>query len=187
MSCVLIGWLKTKKSIHWLIHVVEGISVNSPVLPCVAGSFCVISFLVRIYTDSRRSNEKTMGERAREGEREGKSAPSPLTPSPNVFRSDLVSAFARLHLLLCEPQKTASYAGCACCIKSLARDVISDASFVSCRLYCPTIGTLRSHDGDGNENFKKAIGLISKTTILHVHNAFLYIFAVTTRLRRENT
>ena len=42
MSCFLIGGLKTRESIHWLIHVVEGISANSPVLPCVAGSFCVI-------------------------------------------------------------------------------------------------------------------------------------------------
>ena len=39
----------------------------------------------------------------------------------------------------------------------------------------PIKGTLRSHDGDGNENFRKAIGLISKTRILHVHHAFLYI------------
>ena len=37
------------------------------------------------------------------------------------------------------------------------------------------LGTLRSADGDGNENVKKAIGLISKTTILHVLHAFLYI------------
>ena len=37
------------------------------------------------------------------------------------------------------------------------------------------IGTLRSDDGDGNGNATKAIGLISKTTILHVHHAFLYI------------
>ena len=37
------------------------------------------------------------------------------------------------------------------------------------------IGTLRSDDGDGNGNTTKAIGLISKTTILHVHHAFLYI------------
>ena len=37
------------------------------------------------------------------------------------------------------------------------------------------LGTLRSADGDGNENVKKAIGLIAKTTILHVHHAFLYI------------
>ena len=36
-----------------------------------------------------------------------------------------------------------------------------------------TVGTLRSDDGDGNGNTTKAIGLISKTTILHVHHAFL--------------
>ena len=30
-------------------------------------------------------------------------------------------------------------------------------------------------DGDGNENLKKAIDLISKTTILHVDHAFWYI------------
>ena len=32
------------------------------------------------------------------------------------------------------------------------------------------LGTLRSDDGDGNGNATKAIGLISKTTILHVHH-----------------
>ena len=37
------------------------------------------------------------------------------------------------------------------------------------------IRTLRSDDGFGNENVKKAIGLITKTTILHVHHALLYI------------
>ena len=37
------------------------------------------------------------------------------------------------------------------------------------------IGTLRSDDGDGNGNAAKTIGLISKTTILRVHHAFLYI------------
>ena len=42
-------------------------------------------------------------------------------------------------------------------------------------LYPRTIGTLRSDDGDGNGNATKAIGLISKTTILHVHQAFLCI------------
>ena len=36
-------------------------------------------------------------------------------------------------------------------------------------------GSLRSDDGDGNGNATKTIGLISKTTILHVHHAFLYI------------
>ena len=46
----------------------------------------------------------------------------------------------------------------------------------SCGLY-HSLGTLRSDDGegDGNGNATKAIGLISQTTILHVHHAFLYI------------
>ena len=35
--------------------------------------------------------------------------------------------------------------------------------------------TLRSDDGDRNENVTKEIGLITKTTTLHVHHAFLYI------------
>ena len=30
-------------------------------------------------------------------------------------------------------------------------------------------------DGDGNEDVKKAVGLLRKTTTLHVHHAFLYI------------
>ena len=34
---------------------------------------------------------------------------------------------------------------------------------------------LRSDDGDGNGNATKAIDLISKTTILHVHHDFLHI------------
>ena len=33
----------------------------------------------------------------------------------------------------------------------------------------------RSDDGDSNENLTKAIGLITKTSIFHVHHAFLYI------------
>ena len=37
------------------------------------------------------------------------------------------------------------------------------------------IGTLRSNNADGNENVKKTIGLISKTTTSHVHHAFLYV------------
>ena len=39
----------------------------------------------------------------------------------------------------------------------------------------PRLGTLRSNDADGNENVKKTKGLMSKTTTLHVHHAFLYI------------
>ena len=38
-----------------------------------------------------------------------------------------------------------------------------------------SVGSLRSHDADGNENVKKTIGFISKTKTLHVHHAFLYI------------
>ena len=45
----------------------------------------------------------------------------------------------------------------------------------SCCFKSSVLGTLRSDDGDGNGNATKTIGLISKTTILHVHHAFLYI------------
>ena len=38
------------------------------------------------------------------------------------------------------------------------------------------LGTLRSSDADDNENVKKTIGLISKTTTSHVHHTFLYIY-----------
>ena len=38
-----------------------------------------------------------------------------------------------------------------------------------------TIGSLRCHNSDGNVNIKNAIGLIKKTTTLHVQHAFLYI------------
>ena len=36
------------------------------------------------------------------------------------------------------------------------------------------VGTLRN-DGDGNGHGREAIDLVSKTTTLHVHHAFLYI------------
>ena len=40
---------------------------------------------------------------------------------------------------------------------------------------------------DGNENFNKTTGLISKTTTLHVHHAFiLHFFSIFARLRRED-
>lgn len=45
------------------------------------------------------------------------------------------------------------------------------------RFSSPISGSLSSNgDGDGNEDVKKAIGLLSKTTSLHVHYAFLYIY-----------
>ena len=49
------------------------------------------------------------------------------------------------------------------------------------------IRTLRSNDADGDENIKKTIGFISKTTALHVHHTFFVHFApFFARLRREN-
>ena len=49
------------------------------------------------------------------------------------------------------------------------------------------IGSLSNDDADGNENGKKAIGLISKTTTLHVHHAFFVpFFAVVARIQRES-
>ena len=36
-------------------------------------------------------------------------------------------------------------------------------------------GSFSNDDGDGNEDVKKAMGLLRKTTTLHVHHAFLYI------------
>ena len=38
-----------------------------------------------------------------------------------------------------------------------------------------SVGSFSNDGGGGNENVKKAIGLLSKTTSLHVHDAFLYI------------
>ena len=38
-----------------------------------------------------------------------------------------------------------------------------------------TIGSFSNDDGDGNENGKKAIGLLRKITTLLVHHTFLYI------------
>ena len=39
------------------------------------------------------------------------------------------------------------------------------------------LGSLRNDDGHGNENVKRAIRLLRKSTTLHVHQAFLYIFS----------
>ena len=37
------------------------------------------------------------------------------------------------------------------------------------------LGSFSNDDGDSSEDAKKAIGLLRKTTSLHVHHAFLYI------------
>ena len=44
------------------------------------------------------------------------------------------------------------------------------------------IRTLRNYDGNGNVNVKKAIGLMSKATTLHVHNSFLHFSAIHAQL-----
>ena len=50
-----------------------------------------------------------------------------------------------------------------------------------------SVGSFSNGDGDSNENVKKAIGLLSNTTSLHVHHTFsVHFFAVTARLRHEN-
>ena len=50
--------------------------------------------------------------------------------------------------------------------------ILSTDENVRATLYS-ILGTLRSDDGD--KNIKKAIGLVTKITILYVHHAFLYI------------
>ena len=45
--------------------------------------------------------------------------------------------------------------------------------FNLCRVY--SLGSFSNDDGDGNQDVKKAIGLLRKTTTLHVRHAFLYI------------
>ena len=42
-------------------------------------------------------------------------------------------------------------------------------------LWLKIIGSFSNDDGDGKEDVKKAIALLRKTTILHVHHAFLYM------------
>ena len=50
------------------------------------------------------------------------------------------------------------------------------------------LGSFSDDDGDGYENVKKAKGLSSKTTILHVPHAliFAHFFAVLARLQLED-
>ena len=40
-----------------------------------------------------------------------------------------------------------------------------------------TLGSFSNNDGDGNENVKKTISLLSKTRNLHVHHAFFVLFS----------
>ena len=47
--------------------------------------------------------------------------------------------------------------------------------FLSCEWPRHRAGSFSNDDGDGNEDVKKGIGLLRKTTTLHVNQAFLYI------------
>ena len=49
------------------------------------------------------------------------------------------------------------------------------------------VGSFSNDDGDGNEDFKKAIGLLRKTNnFARVARFFVHFFTVLARLRREN-
>ena len=48
-------------------------------------------------------------------------------------------------------------------------------------------GSFNNDDGNGNEKVKNVTGLLSKTSSLHVHHAFLFISLPSLHdLRREN-
>ena len=48
------------------------------------------------------------------------------------------------------------------------------------------IGSFSNDVGDGNEDFKKSIGLLRKRTTLYILYFFVHLFTVLARLRREN-
>ena len=56
------------------------------------------------------------------------------------------------------------------CLKTWTRTYRSQVRGVSC-----SVGILRSNDATATRTSKRAIGLINKTTTLHVHHAFFYI------------
>ena len=140
---------------------------------CVFRSCFVKKIQLPGYIAEPRSNKKMMGEVPRGFF---------LSPPPHRF---LLSAWVHLLALT----GTRSPAGPSIMKKNfVAKGVVSallrlymvsvaqkvDSAIHLCILSW-SIGTLRSDDGDGNGSATKAIGLISKTTILHVHHAFLYI------------
>ena len=49
---------------------------------------------------------------------------------------------------------------------------IKMAALIGKRAILTILGTLRSDDCDGNKNVKQAVGLMNKTTTLHVHHTF---------------
>ena len=49
---------------------------------------------------------------------------------------------------------------------------IKMAALTGKRAILTILGTLRSDDGDGNKNVEQAVGLMNKTTTLHMHHTF---------------
>ena len=68
---------------------------------------------------------------------------------------------------------------CMHCLKSkftaLNRRVCISVNLNDQCCFIDTLGTLQNYNGDGNGNITKGIGLMSKTTTLHVHHALLRI------------
>ena len=50
----------------------------------------------------------------------------------------------------------------------------------------PRIGSFSNDDSDCNKDVKKAIGLLRKTTTVHVSRFFVHFFTILARLRPEN-
>ena len=62
--------------------------------------------------------------------------------------------------------------------------LVNDLSFLGNK---NVIWTYKIRRQRRQRELQKAIGLISETTILHVHHAFFYFFDITARLRRETS
>ena len=86
-----------------------------------------------------------------------------------IFTPSLISGFRQEHIWNLA-LFVFVYSNIAC-----VADFRDLTSVSNVREAAPISGTLRSNYAEGNENVKKSIGFISKTTTLHVHHAFLYI------------
>ena len=51
-------------------------------------------------------------------------------------------------------------------------EFLNGVLFLNISYYYETIGSLSNYDDDHNNDFKKTIALMIKTTALHVHHAF---------------
>ena len=96
--------------------------------------------------------------------------------------ASLVSSYCFLRVIVCCLRGVGSMSSS----RRIPRFIVPYSSGHRC-VVAASVGTLRSNDADGDENVKKTIGFISKTTALHVHHTcFVHLFPVFARLRREN-